>query len=46
MIEDRHTVSKELFQINYLEPLEAMQARFDPLARQVPSPSTRFVASG
>ena len=30
MIEDRHTVSKELFQINYLESLEAVQARFEP----------------
>ncbi len=29
MIEDRYTVSKELFQINYLESLEAVQARFD-----------------
>ena len=29
-IEDLHTVSKELFQINYLESLEAVQARFDP----------------
>lgn len=28
-IEDRYTVSKELFQINYLESLEAVQARFD-----------------
>ena len=28
MIEDHHTVSKELFQINYLESLEAAQARF------------------
>ena len=30
MIEDQHTVSRELFQINYLESLEAVQARFDP----------------
>ena len=29
-IEDFHTVSEELFQINYLESLEAVQARFDP----------------
>lgn len=29
MIEDHHTVSKQLFQINYLESLEATQARFD-----------------
>lgn len=29
MIEDRCTVGKELFQINYLESLEAVQARFD-----------------
>ena len=29
-IEDLHTVSKELFQINYLESLEAAQARFHP----------------
>lgn len=28
-IEDLHTVSKDLFQINYLESLEAVQARFD-----------------
>ena len=28
-IEDRYTVSKELFQINYLESLEAVQARFE-----------------
>lgn len=28
-IEDRYTVGKELFQINYLESLEAVQARFD-----------------
>ena len=30
MIEDQHTVSRELFQINYLESVEAVQARFDP----------------
>ncbi|MCY4622275.1 MAG: Fic family protein [bacterium] len=29
MIEDHHTVSKELFQINYLESLDAARARFD-----------------
>ena len=29
MIEELHTVSKELFQINYLESLEAAHARFD-----------------
>ncbi len=29
MIEDQHTVSRELFQINYLESLEAVEARFD-----------------
>ena len=29
MIEDQHTVSRELFQINYLEPLDAVQARFE-----------------
>ena len=29
MIEDQYTVSKELFQINYLESLEAVRARFD-----------------
>ena len=29
MIEDQHTVSRELFQINYLEPLKGVQARFD-----------------
>ena len=28
-IEDRYTVGKELFQINYLESLEAVQARFE-----------------
>ena len=28
-VEDRYTVSKDLFQINYLESLEAVQARFD-----------------
>ena len=30
MIEDQRTVSRELFQINYLESLEAVEARFDP----------------
>ena len=30
MIEDQHTVSRELFQINYLESLDAVEARFDP----------------
>ena len=29
MVEDRHTVSRELFQINYLESLEAVEERFD-----------------
>ena len=29
-IEDRSTISKELFQINYLESLEAVRTRFDP----------------
>ena len=29
MIEDRHTVSRELFQINYPESLEAVEERFD-----------------
>ena len=29
MIEDRHTVSRELFQINYRESLEAVEERFD-----------------
>ena len=29
MIEDQHTVSRELFQINYLESLDAVEARFD-----------------
>ncbi|MDE0171696.1 MAG: Fic family protein [bacterium] len=29
MIEDQHTVSRELFQINYLESMDAVQARFD-----------------
>ena len=28
-VEDRYTVGKELFQVNYLESLEAVQARFD-----------------
>lgn len=28
-VEDRYTVSKNLFQINYLESLQAVQARFD-----------------